>query len=303
MSEVLRGVVVSHSAVAQALVAAVDAIAGLGDALVPVSNEGCDREALRERLAAAIGAGPAVLFVDLPGGSCLTTALRFARDHPGLAIVTGVNLAISLNAPDDGVRERIMPVNRKFPLAELIPACEYYQQKKGRMITLEYILIAGVNDGPDQTRPLAELARRLTAADGILPGARVAVFAAPEEGDQAAAVLRAVPESRRIDMVGQAPLPVIGACLRRCAFFVGNDSGLMHVAAATGRPIVVIYGSTTPAYTPPLTDTARLLYLDIACSPCRQRTCRYGHYRCLKEISVQGVMEEIRNLMGRSAIH
>ena len=96
MSEPLRGVVVSHAAVAQALVAAVDAIAGLGDALVPVSNEGCDGESLRQRIATALGDGNAVLFVDLPGGSCLTNAVRIARDHPGLAVVTGVNLAMLL---------------------------------------------------------------------------------------------------------------------------------------------------------------------------------------------------------------
>src|SRR5205085_528300 len=61
------------------------------------------------------------------------------------------------------------PVNRKYPLRELTAACEYYQQKKGRMITLEYILIAGVNDGPDQTLPLAQLAHRLHAKVNLIP--------------------------------------------------------------------------------------------------------------------------------------
>ena len=62
-----------------------------------------------------------------------------------------------------------MPVNRKFPLGELIAACEYYQQQKGRMITLEYILIAGVNDGVDQAGPLSDLARRLNAKVNLIP--------------------------------------------------------------------------------------------------------------------------------------
>jgi 23S rRNA (adenine2503-C2)-methyltransferase len=78
-------------------------------------------------------------------------------------------LAISLHGATDEVRDRIMPVNRKFPLSELVAACEYYQRKKGRMITLEYILIAGVNDALHQVRPLAELARRLHAKVNLIP--------------------------------------------------------------------------------------------------------------------------------------
>ncbi len=69
----LRGVIVSHAAVAQALVAAVTAITGIDGVLTPVSNEGCGTDALTERLTQALGSGPAVLFVDLPGGSCFTT--------------------------------------------------------------------------------------------------------------------------------------------------------------------------------------------------------------------------------------
>src|SRR5256885_13374521 len=85
MSEPLRGVIVSHAAVAQALLAAVAAITGVNDALVPVSNDGCDTGALAERLTQAIGNKPAVLFVDLPGGSCLTSSVRLARGQSDVA--------------------------------------------------------------------------------------------------------------------------------------------------------------------------------------------------------------------------
>lgn len=78
-------------------------------------------------------------------------------------------LAISLHGATDEVRNRIMPVNRKYPLRELLDACAYYQQKKARMITFEYILIAGVNDALDQTKPLAVLARRLNAKINLIP--------------------------------------------------------------------------------------------------------------------------------------
>lgn len=78
-------------------------------------------------------------------------------------------LAISLHGATDAVRDRIMPVNRKYPLKELIAACEDYQEIKGRMITLEYILIAGVNDGLDQAKPLAALTKKLYAKVNLIP--------------------------------------------------------------------------------------------------------------------------------------
>src|SRR2546426_8486229 len=89
MSEPLRGVIVTHAAVAQALLAAVAAITGVSDALVPVSNDGCDSGALTERLMRAIGGRPAVLFVDLPGGPCLTTSGRLADGAPRLGVGAG----------------------------------------------------------------------------------------------------------------------------------------------------------------------------------------------------------------------
>ena len=97
MSEPLRGVIVSHAAIAQALVSAVTVITGVNDALVPISNEGCDNDALGERLRQAVADRPAVLFVDLPGGSCLTNSIRYAKKHADIAVVTGVNLAMLLD--------------------------------------------------------------------------------------------------------------------------------------------------------------------------------------------------------------
>jgi mannose/fructose-specific phosphotransferase system component IIA len=97
MSEPLHGVIVTHAAVAQALLAAVAAITGVGDALIPVSNDGCDSGALAARLTQAIAGRPVVLFVDLPGGSCLTTSIRLARTTANVAVVTGVNLAMLLD--------------------------------------------------------------------------------------------------------------------------------------------------------------------------------------------------------------
>ena len=78
-------------------------------------------------------------------------------------------LAISLHGATDAVRDRIMPINRKYPLAKLAAAAEEYQQAKSGKLTLEYILIAGVNDALDQVAPLAKLAHRLRAKVNLIP--------------------------------------------------------------------------------------------------------------------------------------
>ena len=78
-------------------------------------------------------------------------------------------LAISLHGATDETRNKIMPVNRKYPLKELIHACEDYLHEKGRMITLEYILIAGINEALAETKPLASLARKLHAKINLIP--------------------------------------------------------------------------------------------------------------------------------------
>lgn len=78
-------------------------------------------------------------------------------------------LAISLHGATDEVRNKIMPVNRRYPLKELVEACQFYQAQKGQMLTLEYILIAGINDGMDQVEPLAALAHKLKAKINLIP--------------------------------------------------------------------------------------------------------------------------------------
>ncbi|MGF1592591.1 MAG: glycosyltransferase family 9 protein [Kiloniellaceae bacterium] len=92
----------------------------------------------------------------------------------------------------------------------------------------------------------AELALRLTAADGILPGARIAVLAAPQEIFQARPVLQAA-GARGIDLVAGGDLLTAAACLERADFFVGNDSGLMHLAAAAGTPTLGLFGPSPEA--------------------------------------------------------
>lgn len=97
MSERLRGIVLAHADVAPALVKAVQVIAGDEHGLIPVSNDGCDRAALTARLNAAIDGHAAIVFADMPGGSCAFSAAAYARLHADVRVVTGVNLAMLLD--------------------------------------------------------------------------------------------------------------------------------------------------------------------------------------------------------------
>ena len=105
MSDELRGVVVCHGKLAGALVEAAESISGVTGALVPVSNTGCDRDALEERVVAALDGRPAVVFVDMASGSCLFAVLKRLRATNGVKAVTGVNLAMLV----DFVFHRALP--------------------------------------------------------------------------------------------------------------------------------------------------------------------------------------------------
>jgi 23S rRNA (adenine2503-C2)-methyltransferase len=107
-------------------------------------------------------------------------------------------LAISLHGATDETRNKIMPVNRKYPLKELINACEDYQHEKGRMITLEYILIAGVNDSIAETKPLASLARRLHAKVNLIPYNKVEGLEWERPGEEVCENFLAALENERV---------------------------------------------------------------------------------------------------------
>ena len=88
----------------------------------------------------------------------------------------------------------------------------------------------------------SELVARLTGPTGILPFARIAVFGHTDERPSVLPFIESIPVDRRIDLVGKLSLTEVVACLDRCAFYVGNDSGLMHMAAAVGLPTLGLFG-------------------------------------------------------------
>ncbi|MDP6653818.1 MAG: lipopolysaccharide heptosyltransferase II [Gammaproteobacteria bacterium] len=102
---------------------------------------------------------------------------------------------------------------------------------------------------------------------------------------------------RCINLTGKTNLAQAIDLMSVTTVVVSNDTGLMHIAAALGKPVAGLYGSTSPDFTPPLTESVKLLATDIECRPCFKRTCPYGHQRCLTELQPARVLEAISQLI------
>jgi heptosyltransferase II len=96
-----------------------------------------------------------------------------------------------------------------------------------------------------------------------------------------------------IDLCGKTTLADTIDLLSLAKYTVTNDSGLMHIAASVNSKILAIYGSTSPKFTPPLCNNAEIININLPCSPCFERTCRFGHYNCLKLITPELILAKL----------
>ena len=151
-------------------------------------------------------------------------------------------------------------------------------------------LCPGAEFGPAKRWPSAHfvtLARRFLDS-----GYAVWLIGSPNDRPAADPIAAAVPEVR--NACGRTDLGTAIDLLAQASVVVSNDSGLMHAAAAVGRPLVALFGSSSPEYTPPLSAQATVARIEIACSPCFQRECPLGHFKCMRELSPNVVYDLAR---------
>ncbi len=200
-------------------------------------------------------------------------ALGREHEEPAVPVPADLYPRLTVNVANQLRLRAEHELDARDPLIALMPGAEYGAAKRW------------------PAARFGELARWLAGG-----GTNVVVLGSAKErplGDEIAA---AAGQSRVRNLCGRTSLADVLDLTAAAEAAVSNDSGLLHVAAASGTPVVAIYGSSSPEFTPPLTASAAVVYLDIECSPCFERECPLGHLRCLTEISVERVEAALAQL-------
>jgi heptosyltransferase-2 len=150
------------------------------------------------------------------------------------------------------------------------------------------IFCPGAEYGPAKRWPAehyAELALKVSR------GSTAPVWSIGSEKDAAVgAEIERLSDGAALNLCGRTNLEQAIDLIAGARAVVSNDSGLMHVAAALDRPLVALYGSSSPGYTPPLSSRARIIWLELECSPCFKRECPLGHLNCLNQLQPDRVL-------------
>lgn len=201
---------------------------------------------------------------------------QIAQRYAALGLPRGEQLKSPLPAlglrVDEAARRAVLDrlgLDRGRPAAALCPGAEYGPAKRW------------------PARHFAELAQGITARG-------CAVWLIGSQGDrQAGAEIEQAAGGVCRNLCGETTLTEAIDLLASTSLVVSNDSGLMHVAAALGRPLIALYGSSSPAFTPPLSSSAQILRLELPCSPCFQRVCPLGHFNCLMQLTPDRVLAAV----------
>ncbi|MDA0237586.1 MAG: lipopolysaccharide heptosyltransferase II [Proteobacteria bacterium] len=202
--------------------------------------------------------------------------LQLARDTQSNALALRENPKLSVTSEDFEQTLMKFNINNRIPYVCLCPGAEYGPAKRW----------------PQQH--YAELAQELRAHH--LPSI---ILGSNHDIDIGAAIHQLSHESTQ-NLTGMTSLEEAVHIISGAKCVITNDSGLMHVAAALNTPLIALFGSSSPTYTPPLSDNAKILIHSLACSPCFQRICPLGHTKCLTDIKTNSVLTEVLALVKKN---
>ncbi|MBK8102947.1 MAG: lipopolysaccharide heptosyltransferase II [Cellvibrionales bacterium] len=192
-----------------------------------------------------------------------------------------------------------LPTSLPYPQL-LIDDSEQQQALQKYALDLQKPVLAlcpGAEFGPAKRWPEQHYAS--VASERIAAGDQVWVFGSQNDAEVAEAIRSALPSHQRefcLNLAGKTALAEAIDLLSCANAVVSNDSGLMHIAAALQRPLVAVYGSSSPQFTPPLSSDVEIVRSGIECSPCFQRECPLGHLKCLRDLSPQRVLDALDKL-------
>ncbi len=188
-------------------------------------------------------------------------------DAPGLPLLRGT---LRVDAANLLIQVARLGLDRSRPVAVFCPGAEYGPAKRW------------------PARCFAALARSLAAR-----GRAVWLLGSAKERELGEEIAGSA-KGDAINLCGRTDLATAVDLMSQAEVIVSNDSGLMHVAAALDRPLVALYGSSSPEHTPPMSERVSVVRIaGLPCSPCYQRHCPLGHFRCLNELPAPQVLQAI----------
>ena len=205
-------------------------------------------------------------------------ALAFPKDIPLPSLLPVPELLADENNIDQALLQ--FSLQRDKPILSLCPGAEF---------------------GPAKRWPERHYAS--VAEHYVNKGWQVWLFGSKNDVDVTMAICDQLPktiQSQVVNLAGRTQLADAIDLLSVADAVVSNDSGLMHIAAALQRNLVVVYGSSSPKFTPPLNENKAIVRLDLECSPCFKRECPLGHLNCLEQLPASHVIQALDRLAGQS---
>lgn len=194
------------------------------------------------------------------------------------------------------------PVPETFPYPQLVIDPAHQPQlltkfglQRDRPIL---ILCPGAEYGPSKRWPEAYFAE--VAEQKIGDGWQVWLFGSAKDNPVAETIREHLDDALQVhchNLAGTTKLDEAIDLMAMADAVISNDSGLMHIAAALQRPLVAIYGSTSPAFTPPLGERVKIVSIAIECSPCFERECPKQHHSCLKDLPSSRVLDALQDVV------